>query len=152
MLLLLSRKWACPVVKLPFRLALHKHSAMARQQGPSKLIPGLLCRNTFSEKILRSSSRASVHTISLSKFSGTPYLSLELSLSLSSSHYARFTTLNYIRRRVGPLDDSPASARPSACPRRLGFAVRDKQERQRVDIPRTISWSRLRIRRYCLLR
>ena len=34
------------------------------------------------------------------------------SLSLSLSHYARFTTLNYIRRRVGPLDDSPASARP----------------------------------------
>ena len=35
-----------------------------------------------------------------------------LSLSLYLSHYARFTTLNYIRRRVGPLDDSPASARP----------------------------------------
>ena len=31
---------------------------------------------------------------------------------ISLSHYARFTTLNYIRRRVGPLDDSPASARP----------------------------------------
>ena len=39
-------------------------------------------------------------------------LSLSRALSSSLSHYARFTTLNYIRRRVGPLDDSPASARP----------------------------------------
>ena len=48
MLLLLSRKWACPVVKLPFRLALHKHSARARQQEPPKLVSGLLCRNTIN--------------------------------------------------------------------------------------------------------
>ena len=45
---MLSRKWACPVVKLPFRLALHKHSARARQQEPPKLVSGLLCRNTIN--------------------------------------------------------------------------------------------------------
>ena len=147
MLLLLSRKWACPVVKLPCRLALQKHSAMARQQGPSKLIPGLLCRNTFSKKILRSSSRASVHTISLSKCGNALSLPLSLSLSLRSLYNTKLHEApRWSARRFAGVGT------PKACPRRLGFAVTDKQERQRVDIPRAISWSRLRIRRYCLLR
>ena len=148
MLLLLSRKWACPVVKLPFRLALHKHSARARQQEPSKLVSGLLCRNTinnatFAFQKVGLSCRETAFSLGASQaFSdGTATGTFEtrfgaivntafkfarfcthniteqvrerlISLSLSLTHYAHFTTLNYMRRRVGPLDDSPASARP----------------------------------------